>query len=84
MTGVDCQGGVYLAKLLLQKSYILHCVKHCSFLFKMARIDRLIETSVFNVKRLAEFGWQYTVDLEQGLARTYKWFLKTDLLYAVD
>ncbi len=42
----------------------------------MARIDRLIEASVFNVERLAGFGWQYTVDLEQGLARTYQWFLK--------
>ena len=42
----------------------------------MARIDRLIEASVFNVERLAEFGWQYIVDLEQGLARTYQWFLK--------
>ena len=76
MTGVDCQGSVYLAKLLLQKSYILHCVKRRCSLFNMARNDRLIEASVFNVKRLAEFGWQYTVDLAQGLARTYQWFLK--------
>jgi nucleoside-diphosphate-sugar epimerase len=50
----------------------------------MACINRLIEASVFNVERLAEFGWQYTVDLEQGLARTYQWFKKTNLLYAVD
>ena len=60
----------------MQKGDILCCVKRWSFLFKMARIDRLIEMSVFNVKRLAEFGWQYTVDLEQGLARPYQWFLK--------
>jgi len=31
---------------------------------------------VLNVERLAGLGWQYTVDLEQGLARTYQWFLK--------
>jgi len=31
---------------------------------------------VLNVDRLAGLGWQYTVDLEQGLARTYQWFLK--------
>jgi len=37
----------------------------------MARIDRLIEALVFNVERLAGFGWQYTVDLEQGLEFTY-------------
>jgi GDP-L-fucose synthase len=42
----------------------------------MACINRLIEASVFNVKRLAEFGWQYTVELEQGLELTYQWFLK--------
>ena len=31
---------------------------------------------VLNVERLTGLGWQYTVDLEQGLERTYKWFLK--------
>ena len=31
---------------------------------------------VLNVKRLTGLGWQYTVDLEQGLERTYQWFLK--------
>ena len=31
---------------------------------------------VLNVDRLAGLGWQYTVELEQGLARTYQWFLK--------
>ena len=31
---------------------------------------------VLNVDRLTKLGWQYTVDLEQGLARTYQWFLK--------
>jgi len=31
---------------------------------------------VLNVERLTGLGWQYTVDLEQGLARTYQWFLK--------
>ena len=31
---------------------------------------------VLNVNRLTALGWKYTVDLEQGLERTYKWFLK--------
>ena len=31
---------------------------------------------VLNVERLAELGWQYTMDLEQGLELTYRWFLK--------
>ena len=31
---------------------------------------------VLNVDRLTKLGWQYTMDLEQGLERTYKWFLK--------
>jgi len=31
---------------------------------------------VLNVERLTRLGWQYTVDLEQGLERTYQWFLK--------
>ena len=31
---------------------------------------------VLNVERLTGLGWQYTVDLEQGLERTYQWFLK--------
>ena len=60
----------------MQKGDILRCVKRRCSLFNMARIDRLIEALVFNVKRLTERGWQYIVDLEQGLARTYQWFLK--------
>lgn len=31
---------------------------------------------VLNVERLAGLGWQYTVELEQGLELTYQWFLK--------
>ncbi|MDB9753536.1 GDP-L-fucose synthase [Oceanospirillaceae bacterium] len=31
---------------------------------------------VLDVQRLASLGWQYTVDLELGLKRTYKWFLE--------
>ena len=76
MTGVTGQDGAYLAGFILQKGGILCCVKRRSSLFKMGCIDRLIEASVFNVDRLAELGWQYTVDLEQSLARTYQWFLK--------
>ena len=72
ITGVTGQDGAYLAEFILQKGDILRCVKRRSSLFNMARIDRLIEASVFNVERLAELGWQYTVDLEQGLSRTYQ------------
>ena len=35
-----------------------------------------ISRKVLNVEKLAGLGWRYTVDLEQGLARTYQWFLK--------
>ena len=28
-----------------------------------------------NVDRLADLGWRYEVDLEQGLTKTYQWFL---------
>ena len=52
MTGVNGQDGAYLAGFILQKGDILHCVKLRSFLFKMARIDRLIETSVLMLKGL--------------------------------
>jgi GDP-L-fucose synthase len=31
---------------------------------------------VLSVERLTGLGWQYTVDLDQGLMRTYQWFLK--------
>ena len=31
---------------------------------------------VLNVDRLTKLGWQYTMDLEQGLELTYQWFLK--------
>ena len=30
---------------------------------------------LMNVERLADLGWRYKVDLEQGLAKTYQWFL---------
>ena len=30
---------------------------------------------LMNVDRLADLGWQYQVSLEQGLAKTYQWFL---------
>jgi GDP-L-fucose synthase len=30
---------------------------------------------LMNVSRLASLGWEYSVELEQGLGMTYKWFL---------
>ena len=30
---------------------------------------------LMNVDRLADLGWRYQVSLEQGLAKTYQWFL---------
>ncbi|PMO79424.1 GDP-fucose synthetase [Vibrio breoganii] len=31
---------------------------------------------LMNVDRLANLGWRYSIDLEQGLAKTYHWFLE--------
>jgi GDP-D-mannose dehydratase len=72
ITGFIGQDGAYLAEFILQKGDILRCVNRRCSLFNMACFNRLIEASVFNVERLAELGWQYTVDLEQGLSRTYQ------------
>jgi GDP-L-fucose synthase len=30
---------------------------------------------LMNVSRLKDLGWQYSIDLEQGLANSYEWFL---------
>lgn len=30
---------------------------------------------LMNVDRLKQLGWQYTIGLEEGLAKTYQWFL---------
>lgn len=30
---------------------------------------------LMDVSRLKDLGWQYTIDLEQGLANSYEWFL---------
>ena len=30
---------------------------------------------LLDVSRLADLGWRYTISLEQGLAKTYQWFL---------
>jgi GDP-L-fucose synthase len=30
---------------------------------------------LMDVSRLKDLGWQYSIDLEQGLANSYKWFL---------
>jgi len=31
---------------------------------------------LINVTRLKDMGWEYSVDLEDGLKESYKWFLK--------
>ena len=31
---------------------------------------------LLNVSRLRSLGWEYTIDLDQGLKMTYEWFLK--------
>ncbi|NGO00127.1 GDP-L-fucose synthase [Grimontia sp. S25] len=31
---------------------------------------------LMDVSRLADLGWKYTTDLENGLAKTYQWFLE--------
>ena len=35
---------------------------------------------LIDVSRLSNMGWKYTTDLEQGLARTYDWYLKQDAI----
>jgi GDP-L-fucose synthase len=29
-----------------------------------------------NVDRLKDLGWEYSINLEQGLTETYEWFLE--------
>lgn len=34
---------------------------------------------LMDVSRLADLGWRYSVELEQGLAHTYQWFLENQV-----
>ena len=43
ITGITGQDGAYLAKLLLEKGYIVHGVKRRSSMFNTQRIDHLYE-----------------------------------------
>ena len=43
ITGITGQDGAYLAKLLLQKGYIVHGIKRRSSSFKTGRIDHLYQ-----------------------------------------
>jgi GDP-L-fucose synthase len=36
---------------------------------------------LMNVERLKSLGWQYKVELEEGLILAYKWFMKNDTQY---
>jgi GDP-L-fucose synthase len=31
---------------------------------------------LIDVSRLSNMGWEYSVDLKDGLSKTYKWYLK--------
>jgi GDP-L-fucose synthase len=33
---------------------------------------------LINVSRLSNMGWKYSIDLEEGLKKTYKWYLSED------
>lgn len=35
---------------------------------------------LIDVSRLSNMGWKYSIDLEQGLKKTYKWYLNQDKL----
>lgn len=35
---------------------------------------------LIDVSRLSNMGWKYSIDLEQGLKKTYKWYLNQDYL----
>lgn len=41
ITGITGQDGAYLARLLLSKGYIVHCIKRRSSSFNTARVDDL-------------------------------------------
>lgn len=32
---------------------------------------------LIDVSRLTNMGWKYNIDLEEGLKKTYDWYLKT-------
>ena len=32
---------------------------------------------LIDVSRLSNMGWEYSVDLKDGLSKTYKWYLKS-------
>jgi len=34
---------------------------------------------LMNVSRLARMGWRTSIGLEQGIERTYRWFLEQDI-----
>ena len=36
---------------------------------------------VLDVSRMTRLGWHYTIELEEGLRRTYDWFRKSDQHY---
>ena len=33
---------------------------------------------LIDVSRLSNMGWKYSIDLEDGLKKTYKWYLTQD------
>lgn len=36
---------------------------------------------LIDISRLSNMGWKYSVDLEEGLKKTYKWYCNEDKLY---
>jgi GDP-L-fucose synthase len=35
---------------------------------------------LIDVSRLSNMGWKYSIDLEEGLKKTYKWYFDQDKL----
>lgn len=42
--------------------------------FDTSKADAALR-KLMNVNRLKSIGWQYSVELEQGLTRSYQWFI---------
>ena len=38
------------------------------------------QRKLVDVSRLSDMGWKYSIDLEEGLKKTYKWYFNQDKL----
>jgi nucleoside-diphosphate-sugar epimerase len=82
VTGVTGQDGAYLTELLLSKGYVVHGIKRRSSSFNTSRIEHDLSKAdgaprkLMSAARLQALGWRPTIHLDEGVALTYKWYLK--------